>query len=167
MQIGWGEEHMADSAGWFFWEQFNFPYQVFYCCDPFVFFFLLFLCRFFSSGMWAVLMIMKRLIWWHSSIKGRFSTVAVDPSKQDRSFWCGTKRITPIVLVSLSTASGTKSAPWAVKSEHDLYLLHESVLFCVVYLIAISFWWLPFYYCFYYFIGWLVGLSLDKCNHSL
>lgn len=64
-----------------------------------------------SSDMLIVLIIMMRLIWWHSSIKGRFSTVVVDPSNQGRSFWCGMKRSTLRILASLSTPSGTKSAP--------------------------------------------------------
>lgn len=61
-------------------------------------------------GMWSILIVMSR-IWWHSSIKGGFCTVAVNPLILDRSCCCRTKRsMLKISALHLAT-SITKSAP--------------------------------------------------------
>lgn len=63
---------------------------------------------------------------WHFSIMVEFSTVAVDPLDQDRSFWCGILRnMAKISALHLATY-GRKSALQMVMFKHNFILFKLS-----------------------------------------
>lgn len=75
-------------------------------------------------GLWIVLAMLRRQILWQFSIEVRFCTVAVDPSTQDRSSWCGMKRVMPKIMALHFTPSGRESPLQEVKSKHSDFIVN-------------------------------------------